>query len=185
MKEQTIKNIVDNYLDKLVEDELNALPIHIEPEMTGPSMDEEEDDEEWQTWLPIDSKVTDEEIEELESRVGYKFPDDYKSFLKHKHFYELQISEASFCEHPVNTWRASLSEMIFDGYPREFLIDKGYIPFANWGDWGLLCFDTNRNKDDHNYPIVLWDHEVADEFEDKSSSFYDLIIQLDKEETNG
>ena len=76
MKEQTIKNIVDNYLDKLVEDELNALPIHIEPEMAGPSLDEEEDDEEWQTWLPIDSKVTDEEIEELESRVGYKFPHD-------------------------------------------------------------------------------------------------------------
>jgi|GEM_PF-6815030 len=49
MKEQTIKNIVDTYLNKLVEDELNALPIHIEPEMAGPSLDE--DDEEWQTWL--------------------------------------------------------------------------------------------------------------------------------------
>lgn len=49
MKEQTIKNVADTYLDKLVEDELNALLIHIEPEMAGPSLDD--DDEEWQTWI--------------------------------------------------------------------------------------------------------------------------------------
>ena len=49
MKEQTIKNVADTYLDKLVKDELNALLIHIEPEMAGQSLDD--DDEEWQTWI--------------------------------------------------------------------------------------------------------------------------------------
>lgn len=179
MKEQTIKNIVDFYLKRCIDNELNILPIKIEPEMADPNQDK---NEEWQTWLPIDSKVTDAEIDEMENRIGYKFPNDYKTFLKHKHFYELQISEASFCEHPVNTWRASLSEMIFDGYPTEFLIDKGYIPFINWSDWGLLCFDTNRSQDDNNYPIVLWDHEMAEEFQDQYQDFYDLVIKLDEEE---
>lgn len=37
-------------------------------------------------------------------------------------------------------------EMIFDVYPTEFLIEKGYVSFAEWSDWGLLCFDTNRNN---------------------------------------
>jgi hypothetical protein len=52
------------------------------------------------------------EIEEIEGRIGYSLPDDYKTLLKHKHFYELKISEVSFPEHPVNSWRARLHEMI-------------------------------------------------------------------------
>ena len=181
MKEQTIKNIIDTYLKKWVDIKLNKLPIQIEPEMSDPTQDKSE---EWRIWFPIESKVTDAEILEIESRIGYKLPDDYKTFLKHKHFYELHISEVSFCRHPVNVWRAKLTEMIFDGYPTEYLIEKGYIPFADWSDWGLICFDTNRNQSDKNYPIVLWDHEMADEVQDQYKDFYDLITKLDEEEKN-
>jgi SMI1-KNR4 cell-wall len=179
MKEQTIKNIIDIYLKKWVDIELNKLPGQIEPEMADPNQDKKE---EWRIWFPIDSKVTDDEIEEIEGRIGYNLPDDYKTFLKHKHFYELYISEVSFCRHPVNTWRARLTEMIFDGYPTEYLIEKGYIPFADWSDWGLLCFDTNSNQSDKNYPIVLWDHEMADEVQDQYKDFYDLMTKLDEED---
>ncbi|WP_338792586.1 SMI1/KNR4 family protein [Bernardetia sp. MNP-M8] len=179
MKEQTIKNIIDTYLTKWINIGLNQKLRPIEVEMSDPNQDKKE---EYRIWHPIESKVTDMEIKEIEDRIGHNFPNDYKTFLKHKHFYELQISEASFCEHPINTWRKSLTEMIFNGYLTEFLIDEGYIPFINWSDWGLLCFDTNRNKDDKNYPVVLWDHERADQFEDKYKDFYDLLTQLDKEE---
>lgn len=178
MKEQTIKNIIDTYLKKWVDLKLNTLPGQIETEMSDPSQDEKE---EWRIWFPINSKVTDNEIKEIEGRIGHMLPDDYKTFLKHKHFYELHISEVSFCRHPVNTWRSGLTEMIFDGYPTEYLIEKGYIPFADWSDWGLLCFDTNRNQSDHNYPIVLWDHEIADEVQEQYKDFYDLITKLDEE----
>lgn len=181
MKEQKIKNIIDTYLKELVDVELNKLPRQIETEMSDPNQDK---NEEWHVWFPIDSKVTDSEIKEIESRIGYILPDDYKTFLKHKHFYELQISEVSFCMHPVNTWRARLTDMIFEGYPTEYLIEKGYIPFADWSDWGLLCFDTNRNQANKNYPIVLWDHEIADEVQDQYRDFYDLITKLDEEERN-
>lgn len=179
MKEKTIKDIIDTYLKKWVDIELNKLPGQIETEMSDPSQDKKE---EWRIWFPIDSKVTGDEIDEIEGRIGYKLPDDYKTFLKHKHFYELHISEVSFCRHPVNTWRAKLTEMIFDGYPTEYLIEKGYIPFADWSDWGLLCFDTNRCKENNNYPIVLWDHETADEVQEEYKDFYDLITNLDLEE---
>lgn len=178
MKEQTIKNIIDIYLRKWVDMGINQLPVQIETEMSDLNQDMSE---EWRTWFPVNSKVTDEEINDIENRIGYEFPEDYKTFLKHKHFYELQISEVSFCEHPINIWRASLTEMIFDGYPKEFLIDKGYIPFANWSDWGMLCFDTNKNQNDKNYPIVLWDHELADEVQYQYEDFYDMIEKIDQE----
>ena len=179
MKEQTIKNIIDTHLKKLVDIKLNMLPGQIETEMSDPNQDKKE---EWRTWFPIDSKVTDDEIQEIVGRIGFKLPEDYITFLKHKHFYELRISEVSFCRHPVNTWRAKLTEMIFEGYPTEYLIEKGYIPFADWSDWGLLCFDTNRNQSDNNYPIVLWDHEIEDEVHDEYKDFYDLITNLDLKE---
>ena len=178
MKEQIIKSIIDTYLKKWVEIGLNKNPIQIEIEMSDPNQDM---NEELYTWFPIDSKVTKSEIEEIENRIGYEFPLSYKLFLKHKHFYELHISEVSFCEHPINTWRASQIEKIFNGYPTEFLIEKGYIPIADWSDWGLICFDANRNKIDKNYPVVLWDHEI-DEFVDKYKDFEDLIIKIDQEE---
>lgn len=179
MKEQAIGNVIETYLKKVVDIGLNKLPCQIENEMSDPNQDKKE---EWRIWFPVDSKVTDDEIEELEERIGHKLPDDYKSFLKYKHFYELHVSEVTFCSHPINTWKARLIEMIFDGYPAEFLIDKGYIPFADWSDWGLLCFDTNRNRENKNYPIVLWDHEIVDEVYDQYTDFYDLIVKLDEEE---
>ncbi|WPP49649.1 SMI1/KNR4 family protein [Catalinimonas niigatensis] len=173
-----MEKIIDKYLNRLISIELNKLPQDIEPEMSDPNQDQ---NEEWIIWFPVPSKVKDEEIIEFESRLGYRLPESYKRFLKFKHFYELQISECSFCEHPVNTWRYSLSEMVFDGYPRELLIDKGRIPFANWSDWGLLCFDTTKEFENQDYPIVLWDHEISDEFEPRYSDFESMIYKLDKE----
>lgn len=173
-----MEKIIDKYLDKLVAIELNRLPSEIVPEMADPNQDQ---NEEWRIWNPIQSLVVDNEIEEFEARLGHKLPESYKRFLKHKHFYELLIGECSFCEHPAGVWRASLSEMIFDGYPQEYLIDKGIIPFASWSDWGLLCFDTTTEHQNNDYQIVLWDHEFFDEFEPRYANFDALIIELDKE----
>ncbi|MCL9806828.1 SMI1/KNR4 family protein [Flavobacterium amniphilum] len=181
MKEDKIKSIIDTNLERWLEMGFNELPIKIEREMSHP---DNKSEEEYQTWLPIESKITDIEIEEFETQLGYKLPVDYKIFLKHKHFYELQISEVSFCSHPINIWRAKQTEMIFDGYPTEFLIEKGFIPFAGWSDWGLLCFDANRNKEDHNYPIVLWDYEMAEDVQDEYKDFYDLMTNIDANKNN-
>jgi len=158
---------------------LNRRPAKIDPLMADPNQDPTE---EWRIWFPIDSKVSDNEIAEFEMQIGHKLPSDYIIFLKYKHFYELNISEASFCKHPVNTWRRELVKMIYEGYPKEYLIDKGLIPFADWSDWGLLCFDTNRNFLSANYPIVLWDHEIADWNKDFCISFKSLIKKLDKDD---
>ncbi|PWV56823.1 SMI1/KNR4 family protein [Chitinophaga sp. S165] len=127
---ETLKNIIDAHLKICVENEFNQYPGEIESEMTDHTLVSEED---WGRWFPIDSTVTDGDIESFEKQLGYKLPDDYRTFLRYKHFYELHIS-ASFCSHPVNTWLKHQHKMIFDGWPADELIEKGLIPFADWSD---------------------------------------------------
>jgi hypothetical protein len=178
MSESSISAIIDSHLQEWIDKRLNASPGKIESEMTNPN--EPRDEEGWQKWYPIDSTVADSEIEELEQQLNFRLPGSYKIFLKHKHFYELYISEARFSGQEIRNWKRHLINRAFDGYPREFLIDKGYIPFADWSDWGLLCFDTNKLSADNDYPVVLWDHERWDEFEPFSENFHSLIVKLDK-----
>ncbi|NLU96022.1 SMI1/KNR4 family protein [Chitinophaga sp. Ak27] len=173
-----IKEIIDFYLKTSTDEGANKFPSEIEPEMADHNQDPSE---EWRNWFPIDSTVTDSDIKSLENQIGYHLPEDYKTFLKHKHYYELYISEASFCRHPINKWAKHLHEMIFEGWPTEEIIDRGFIPFADWSDWGLLCFDANRNLGNNDYPIVLWDHDRSDEIKDVADNFMELLIKLDKE----
>jgi hypothetical protein len=109
-------------------------------------------------------------------------PKDYTTLLQHKHFYDLHIFEASFFKLPVNSWEKDLSDMILNAYPPEFLIGRGLIPFADWLDWGLLCFDTTKECVDNNYSIFLWDHESPFETEKFANNFYELLVKLNEEE---
>lgn len=177
--EEKIKDIIDFHLTRQAELGINMLPGDIDPEMAAPTQDY---DDEWKAWQSIESQVTDNDIQLIEDKIGFRLPNEYKAFLKHKHFYELQISEVSFCKHPIRIWKDKLIEMNFDGYPTEYLIEKGYITFADYSDWGLLCFDTNTNSSEYNYPIILWDHEIPDDVQMKYRSFYDLMIAIDLEE---
>ncbi|MDR2237518.1 MAG: SMI1/KNR4 family protein [Chryseobacterium sp.] len=172
MRKETIEEIVDRTLRFWIENAANQLPCDIEKEMLAPDQPVEE----WKFWLPVKSTVTDAEISEFEAETGFVFPNDFKTFLQHKHFYELQMSEVSFCSHPINTWRASLREMMFETYPREFLFDKGYVPFALYSDWGLLCFDSH-----HHNAIVRWDHEDPETFEYQYENFYELMTGISKD----
>ncbi|MBV7531378.1 SMI1/KNR4 family protein [Chitinophaga sp. sic0106] len=178
IKNQKIQEIIDFYLQACIEAGSNIQYGKIESEMAGPIQDSTK---EYQIWLPIKSEITEDELQQFEEELGYKLPKDYKAFLQHKHFYELYISEASFCEHPVNKWSSYLKKMIFDGWPHEYLVDKGYIHFADWSDWGALCFDTNSKTEAYDYPVVLWDHDRPLEIQEISQNFNSLILKLDDE----
>ena len=179
MKEKTIEEIVDTYLQKWMDAGLNMLPGEIEQEMAGPK-----NSDGWTIWYPIPSQVTDSVIDDFEEQIRHWLPSDYRQFLRYKHFYDLNISEANFT-HPVNTWRRAHVGLIFEGYPREFLIDKGYLPIASWSDWGMLCFDTNTGDGSTAYPVVLWDHESARKVTPFYNNFTDLLRGLDQKEQDG
>ena len=173
-----MKKIIDHYLTKLVERGINAIPGRVEVEMADRQQDPHE---EWRTWYPIPSQVTDGELNALERKIGYPLPKTYRQFLKYKHFYALPLWECSFAPHPVAGWQKSLLDKM-RLHPPEYLTERGRIPFADWSDWGLLCFDTTAECEDHDYPVGLWDHEREAEFERKYVNFEQMLIALDREE---
>lgn len=180
MKPETpMLDVVDRSLEFLIDADLNNLPSPVHPLMadTKPSIYAAEG---YENWLPIASTVTDAQLACLEVAIGHKLPPDYKAFLQYKHFYTLFIGQADFIPHPVDSWINSFLSTI-DNFPKEY-VAKGIIPFAMWGGAGdVLCFDSTSNQATADYPVVLWDHENVDSFENFSPNFAELLPQLEKE----
>jgi hypothetical protein len=179
MNEHVIRSIVDKYLKIWMDLGLNSTLKDVPKEMRS---FEQGDSEEYTSWTPIESRATNEEIIEVEKKIGYPLPESFKIFIKHKHFFELYIDEASFDDYAIHSWQKGVLNPIFNGDPREFLIDKGYIPFARYSDWGMLCFNTHYLAENKEYPVVLWDHEVWDEFQPLYANFTEALIELDKKD---
>lgn len=136
----------------------------------------------WIPWKAIPSKVTDDDITILENKINLKYPELYKDFLKYKHFYDLEnINDIIFFKHCVRDWRSDLLENYFEYWEPDEIIKKGFIPFANYSDWGVVCFDTNRMIND-DCPIIMFDHEnfYNEEvyFEELYPSFEIMAIDL-------
>lgn len=174
---QQLKDIIDTYLSKWIDSGLNLFVNDPLVEM----LDQKTASEKLPKWLPIDSRVDQDDILKLEKRIGHQLPPSYINFLKYKHFIELYIGQVCFISHPSKGWDQCIINTIFNGYPQEYLIDKKLIPFANYNDWGLLCFDLN-NCDESNEPeIALWDHEMPDDIEFMYFNFNQMLISLDEE----
>jgi hypothetical protein len=70
---------------------------------------------------------------------------------------------------------AVMRDLVFGSFDPELLIGRGYIYFADFDDYGLLCFDANEVRNDNEYPIVYIDHENLEEVHVYASNFYDLL----------
>ena len=71
MIKPTIPAIIDKHLDKIIRWQINALPRNIASEMRSDRVCEDED---WFYWLPVASKVSDDEIAQWEDRIGHTLP---------------------------------------------------------------------------------------------------------------
>ncbi len=154
---------------------------HMPPEMVDNKRPRDND---WIPWKPIASTVTDHDIEEIEIFSGIPFPESFKAFLKYKHFYELGFSnpmEVVFFDHPVHTWKRKYFDYYSYDWVRKYLLAKKYLPFAAHYDWGILCFDANEPVSDHEYTIVMIDHELVwDElmpFQLFNANFMEMVSQ--------
>lgn len=158
MKQKEILEYVDKSLLSLKRSDLMFLPHSNMPlEMIDNPINPNND---WIPWKAIPSKVTDQDILELENKIELKYPGLYIDFLKYKHFYELEnIADITFFKHCVRDWKNYLLDQYFEYWDPEELIYKGFIPFANYSDWGIVCFDTNRSNS-NDCPIVMFDQET-------------------------
>ncbi len=177
---QIIEQFVDKSIEGLIDPKFDIFYMD-SSEIPSDMIDEtkpikEDEGEKELAWKAIRSTVTDLEIENIENKIGHKYPESYKHFLKYKHFIELvNLSSVWFFEHSSDKWKDELINRMFDGWPKEDILDRGLIPFADYEDWGLTCFNTNKRNSNGEYEICIWDHEQSDSEEYLANSFYDLI----------
>ena len=172
-----IKTYVDNSIEWLrQQDLLNSPDDNMPIEMYDNSKSEEDDNK---PWKPIPSTVTDEELLALENKIGHKFPNSYKEFLKYNHFYELHSADGfQPFENVIHRWKETLSEHYYEGDLKEFMLDKGYIWFGEHEDLGFLCFDTNaKSVNDNEYPVVNIDYDVIDKPQKIYKNFLECLTK--------
>ncbi len=178
-----LTEILDKCFARMVEEEyLMQTCVKIPLEMC---LEDYDPRKEYKTWNPIDSAVTNENLNDLESKINLKFPKSYREFLKYKHFVELQIEDfaVEFPRHLPNTYLDILEDFILNIYEHRYLVNKKLICFASFQDIGYLCFDASKTNQDDEYNIIFIDHEDLDNKIEYCKSFKDLL-EGDKERSN-
>ena len=170
-----LKEAIDKSLDDMSKEKyLMMMPGHIPKDMLDSSIPPSDD---WRGWKPIESIITDEDINIFEQKIGHRLPLSYRHYLKYKHFFALRLPDISvnLHKHLPDKSLTYLQEQIFDMMDPEMLIGRNYIYFADFHDYGLLCFDANEPREDNEYKIVFIDHENLEAVHEYANSFKELL----------
>ena len=116
--------------------------------------------DDWLAWKPIQSTVTDDDINDLHAHFGGELPTSYIAFLKHVHFYDLTERGVRFERHIVGEWKKRLIDR-YDTYQQHFPDGSHLIPSGDesFMDAGPVCFDFQDRHADGDCSVVFWDHE--------------------------
>lgn len=169
-----LQNKIDSFLNTIFSNGSNLYwkANSIEPEML---LSKECLIEGYVYWQAINSRVSNNDISELENIIGHKLPKSYVDFLKYKHFYELRFYGCEFIPHPINSWKNELTNAIKED--KDLFLSKGYIVFAYHLPEGVYCFDTNTDSGG-NFPIIKWTPDKADEYKIAFDSFETMMREL-------
>jgi len=159
--EAEMRELVTSYVEAAIDQKRRRgfmrVPIaDMPPAMRDPTIEPSND---WIGWRPIESTVTEADLDAIEARLGARLPLPYRIFLRYQHFYELTEAGVRFTRHPSDRWRAEL-EANYTGYSSERIVGRGLVPFGSesFADAGPVCFDTTRTANG-DCPVVFWDHE--------------------------
>lgn len=144
-------------------------------------------------WFTRLSSVTDKEISEVESKLGIKFPEDYKKCTKMHHGGRPRPRAFDFSARKGAVFNRLLTFNPEDSYyiptnldwVKDRLIDDIY-PFAEDPFGNLICFDYREGKN-KSPKVIFWDHEIASRESDDGifyicDSFTELISKLYSDE---
>ncbi|MFY7669480.1 SMI1/KNR4 family protein [Tenacibaculum sp. MEBiC06402] len=179
-----MKKIIDETLDKMAKEEI--LMKKPDPNMPKEMLDLSiPQDDDWKPWKPIESTFSNSDIDKIEQLIGIELPLSYRELLMYKHFYELDIPDyaVNFHQNLPDKNLEGFKETFFEYYDSEFLIKKGLIYFADFQDYGLLCFDSNEKRENNEYPIVYVDHEELTTKHHYSDNLKELML-ADRERGN-
>lgn len=130
----------------------------------------------WTPWKAIRSTVEEAELVFLENQIGLTLPNSYREFLKYKHFYAVHSTDGFVAfRHIIHNWKELLVEKWLDPELKEYFLNKGFILFGDYHDWGFLCFNANKALPENEYPVVLIDHEKIDQHQLIYTNFLECL----------
>jgi hypothetical protein len=117
--------------------------------------------DDWLPWQPVPGAVSAADVAELEQHTGLRYPWLYLELLRYQHFAELlPVAEITFFPHLLRHWKAQLLERYNEHEQPHSLLSAGFLYFADYSDYGFVCFNTtHQHPDDFDCPVVLLDHE--------------------------
>jgi len=178
-----VKKVVDNTLKEMSKEKIFMMvPGDIPSEMLDMTIEPMDD---WRGWRPIDSIITDEDIQQFEKKIAVSLPSSYKEYLKYKHFFRLRLPDVAtnLFKHLPDKSLTELNYHVFDSHEPELIIGRKYIYIADFHDYGLLCFDANESIQDNEYKIVYMDHENLDDIHVYANNFR-ALMEADSEKGN-
>jgi len=140
-------------------------------------------------FLETEEEITESQIQELESNLNFKFPEEYKNHLLKFNGGRCDPNVFSFEENGAVTessvdWFLALYDGEFDSLEDYFKICKidekrmpsTFFPIANDPGGNLICMDTIDNK------IYFWNHECEVDYgqsgDDDRSNLYLIANNL-------
>lgn len=172
---EIIHKTVDARLSQMIEEDYPLMTIeNIPADMRDTTADASGDSH---AWKPTDSTITDDDLNKFETAIKLNLPASYRAFLQYKHFAELELEDlcVTLPTFLPDKELGFLREMVFDMWEPDLLLGKGYIYFADFEDFGFLCFDTNQKSEGHEYPIVFIDHETPETAHFYAENFTELL----------
>ncbi|GGB19456.1 SMI1/KNR4 family protein [Puia dinghuensis] len=158
---ELIRQYLDTYFEALRQEGPYALahPADLIPRSMIDLAHPLEGDEEYACWKPIPGTFNDKDLKALESLYGHPLPVSYLYFLQQLHFIELYMDQNSLAFFPSfpRQLASGFRDILKKYYPE--LPARGFLPFANYGDWGVACFDARQPAPANDYPVVVLDHE--------------------------
>lgn len=123
-----------------------------EPMRNGPA-----NSDGWVPWTPVDSPLTNDQLADFESKLGFRFPPLFRAYLLYKCLLMTDFV-VSLPETPFDDPLGPLSEYLAfrERYPS--LADKQLIPFGyDCNEVGPACFDGSCKRPDGESPILIVD----------------------------
>lgn len=126
---------------------------------------------EWKRWIPIPSDVTEQELDDLEERIGSEMPNILRVFLStYFHYFSDPIGRNSInkkFEGIMNAWNP-------------MLVKNGYIPFA-WDEEGyfIRCIDIRNMPDESKCKVCQIDHEIMFDFDEDTVTKEEIEENMD------
>ena len=169
-----IDDKIKYFIDEIILPRANPLP-GVPEHLRG---DWNQDD--WYSWIAIDSPVKDEDLDEIEVKLNIKFPGLFRDYFLYKQIidgdYGIVCLPDMLPENPLKELRSEVSMFLED----EFFKINSLLPFGRDGnDGGPLCFKIDQPTSQGDYPIYFVDHSYMNipnySCEKKWESFESLI----------